>query len=257
MSRLWMQRSGRTVTSRWAARPRIWAGRSAWVWLTALRQGMSSLRSGLLGMTARHTWYGRLVRIGVNLLGAASAALFARASIVFYLQSHRLIGAVFFLEQAWFIVLFLIRRPPRVVTDRAGAWLLAAAGTFGGLLLRPQGAHPEWGVEAGLGLQLAGLALAVASLAALGRSFGFVAADRGLVTRGPYAVVRHPVYSAYVLIQFGYVLQAVSMRNVAVLAVVTGCNAGRAICEERVLAEHSDYATYRGRVRRRLIPGVW
>jgi protein-S-isoprenylcysteine O-methyltransferase Ste14 len=208
-------------------------------------------------MTARHTWYGRLVRIGVNLLGAASAALFARASIVFYLQSHRLIGAVFFLEQAWFIVLFLIRRPPRVVTDRAGAWLLAAAGTFGGLLLRPQGAHPEWGVEAGLGLQLAGLALAVASLAALGRSFGFVAADRGLVTRGPYAVVRHPVYAAYVLIQCGYVLQAVSMRNVAVLAVITGCNAGRAICEERVLAEHSDYATYRGRVRRRLIPGVW
>jgi protein-S-isoprenylcysteine O-methyltransferase Ste14 len=177
--------------------------------------------------------------------------------MVFYLQSHRLIGAVFFLEQAWFVVLFLIRRPPRAVSGRPGAWLLAAAGTFGGLLLRPQGAHPGWGVQAGLGLQLAGLALAVASLATLGRSFGFVAADRGLVTRGPYAVVRHPVYAAYVLIQCGYVLQAVSLRNIAVLAVATGCNAGRTICEESALAEHSGYAAYRQRVRWRLLPGVW
>jgi protein-S-isoprenylcysteine O-methyltransferase Ste14 len=55
----------------------------------------------------------------------------------------------------------------------------------------------------------------------------------------------------------GYVLQAVSLRNVAVLAVATGCNAWRAICEERVLAEHSDYALYRKGVRCRLLPGVW
>ncbi len=241
----------------WAAMPRIRAGVPPPGRLTALRHAAAGVSPRLQGMTARQTWCGRLVRIGVNLLGAASAALFARASIVFYLQSHRLIGAVFFLEQAWFVALFLIRRPPRVVSDHAGAWLLAAAGTFGGLLLRPQGAHPEWGVQAGLGLQLLGLALAVASLAALGRSFGFVAADRGLVTRGPYAVVRHPVYVAYLLIQCGYVLQAVSVRNIAVLAVATGCNAGRAICEERVLARRSDYAAYRKRVRRRLLPGVW
>ncbi len=242
---------------RWALVPEIRARVPPPGWLTALRRNAVGLSSRLLGMTARQTWPGRLARIGVNLLGAASAALFARASIAFYLQSHRLIGAVFFLEQVWFVILFLVRRPPKVVSDRAGSWLLAAAGTFGALLLRPQGAHPAWGVWAGFGLQLLGLAVAVASLAALGRSFGFVAADRGLVTRGPYAVVRHPVYAAYVLIQCGYVLQAVSLRNIVVLVLVTGCNAGRAICEERVLAEHSDYAAYRQRVRRRLLPGVW
>jgi protein-S-isoprenylcysteine O-methyltransferase Ste14 len=240
-----------------AATPGIRAGVPQPGWLMALRRGAARVPPRVGGLTARHTWSGRIARVGVNLLGAACAALFARASIEFSLQSHRLIGAAFFLEQAWFVALFLIRRPPQVVTDRPGAWLLAAAGTFGGLLLRPQGAHPVWGVQVGLGVQLLGLALALASLATLGRSFGFVAADRGVVTRGPYSVVRHPMYATYVLIQCGYVLQAISVRNIVVLALATGCNAGRAVCEERVLTANSDYAAYCQRVRRRLLPGVW
>lgn len=40
--------------------------------------------------------------------------------------------------------------------------------------------------------------------------FGFVAADRGLKTRGPYAVVRHPMYASYLLLQSGYVLRSLS-----------------------------------------------
>lgn len=226
-------------------------------WLARLARRMSGPASRFLGSMSRQASRRRLARLGVNLAGAVFAAFFARASILFYLQSHRLIGVLFFVEQAWFVVANLIRRPPRTVSDRPASWLLAAAGTFGGLLLRPQGAHPPWGVATGFVLQLLGLALALASLAALGRSFGFVAADRGLVTRGPYAVVRHPVYAAYVLIQCGYVLQAVSVRNVVVLVLAIACNVGRAISEERVLAQNPDYAAYRRRVRRRLLPGVW
>lgn len=193
----------------------------------------------------------------MNLLGAAGAALFARASLQYYLHTHRLIGGLFLLEQIWFVAAFLVRRPPRAVSRHGGSWLLAAGGTFGGVLFRPDGAHPRWGVETGLGLQVLGLAIAITSLLALGRSFGFVAADRGLVTRGPYAVVRHPVYAAYLLIQLGYVLQSISLRNVAVLVFATGCNAGRAIAEERVLAESSDYEAYRNRVPWRLLPRLW
>ena len=199
----------------------------------------------------------RLTRLLVNLAGAAGAAFFARASFLFYLHTHRLIGAAFLVEQAWFVVAFLIRRPPRAAAGRIGPWLLAAGGTFGGLLFRPTGAHPPWGVAAGLVLQLAGLALAVTALVALGRSFGFVAADRGLVTRGPYAVVRHPVYAAYIVIQAGYLIQSISVANAAVLVFATGCNIGRAVAEERVLAATADYEAYRRRVRWRLVPGLW
>jgi protein-S-isoprenylcysteine O-methyltransferase Ste14 len=145
----------------------------------------------------------RVARIVVNVAGAAGAALFAQASLRSYVETHRLIGALFVVEQAWFAVAFLVRRPARAVSRGPGSWLLAFGGTFGGVLFRPVGAHPGWGVAAGLALQLAGVAACIISLAALGRSFGFVAADRGVKTRGPYAVVRHPIYASYLLIQSG------------------------------------------------------
>ena len=110
---------------------------------------------------------------------------------------------------------------------------------------------------AGLGLQLAGLAVCIISLLVLGRSFGFVAADRGLVTHGPYAVVRHPVYASYLLIQSGYLLQSISLRNVLVMVLASGCNIGRALVEERLLTGSSEYGAYRCRVRWRLVPGLW
>jgi protein-S-isoprenylcysteine O-methyltransferase Ste14 len=199
----------------------------------------------------------RAVRVLVNLAGAAAAAWFAKASIEYFAHTHRLIGGLFSVEQAWFVIAFLIRRPARAVSQNLGSWLLAAGGTFGGLLLRPTGLHTLWGVRAGFVLQVAGLILVIGSLVALGRSFGFVAADRGVATRGPYAAVRHPVYAGYLVIQAGYLAQAVSWRNLAVLIFVTACNIGRIIAEEKVLSGSSAYLNYRQVVRFRLIPGLW
>ena len=199
----------------------------------------------------------RLARIALNLLGAAAAALFAQASLQFYVHTHRLLGGLFFIEQAWFAVAFLIRRPPEAVSRRIGSWLLAFGGTFGGLLLRPAGAHPPWGVQTGFGLQLTGLAAGIISLLALGRSFGFVAADRGVKTQGPYAIVRHPIYASYLLIQAGYVLQSQSPRNVLIFGFATACNVGRSLAEEKLLAGSAAYQAYREQVRWRLIPYLW
>jgi protein-S-isoprenylcysteine O-methyltransferase Ste14 len=199
----------------------------------------------------------QVVRIAVNLTGAAGAALFARSSLLFYLHTHRLIGGLFLVEQTWFVVAFLIRRPGRAVSRGLASWLVAFGGTFAGVLFRPAGVHPPWGVAAGFGLQLAGLVVCIVSLVALGRSFGFVAADRGLKTSGPYACVRHPVYASYLLIQAGYVMQAMSARNLLVLAVATGCNVGRAQAEERLLSGTPAYRAYQERVRWRLVPHVW
>lgn len=198
-----------------------------------------------------------LIRFLVNMTGAAFAVLFAQASVKFFLRTHSLVGGLFVIEQVWFAVAFLTRRPPRAVGHRIENWLLAGGGTFGGLLLRPNGAHPAWGVQAGFALQLAGLVIVIVSLLALGRSIGFLAADRGLKTRGPYAVVRHPVYASYLLIQGGYVLQSVSARNIAIFMLVSACNVSRALAEERLLTDSTAYRAYQQQLRWRLIPFLW
>jgi protein-S-isoprenylcysteine O-methyltransferase Ste14 len=203
------------------------------------------------------TWTDRFVRISLNLVGAAGAAFFAQATLRVYLQTHRPLGAAFCIEQMWVVAAYLIRRPARTVSRRWRDWLLAFGGTFGGVLFRPVGAHPQWGVSAGLALQLLGLAVCVASFLTLGRSFGFVAADRGLVQRGPYAIVRHPIYASYLLLQFGYVLQSISLRNTLVMVFASGCNIGRALVEDRLLATNEEYRAYRSKVRWRLLPLVW
>jgi protein-S-isoprenylcysteine O-methyltransferase Ste14 len=199
----------------------------------------------------------RLFRIGANLVGAVSAAYFSYSFLHFYLQSGRLIGVVFFGQQTLVAVAYLIRRPARCVSRRLDDWLLAFGGTFAGVLFRPDGAHTAWGLQTGLVLQLVGVVVAVASLLTLGRSFGFAAADRGVVIRGPYTIIRHPMYASYLLLQSGYLLQSLSVHNAIVLLFGTVCNAGRALAEERLLGGNKEYIAYRTQVRQRLIPGVW
>jgi len=197
------------------------------------------------------------VRIAANLVAAFGAALFARAGFEYYSRTHSLIGAVFFAEEMWVVVAYLVRRRARVVSQRPLDWLLAFGGTFGGVLLRPNGAHPHWGVVAGFDVQIIGLVICVASFVALGRSFGFAAADRGLKQRGPYRVVRHPIYASYFFLQIGYLLQSLSVQNALVVTFICSCNVGRALVEERLLVSSGGYREYRAKVPWRLLPGLW
>lgn len=199
----------------------------------------------------------RVIRISANVIGAAGAGYFAYITLAAYLTTHRPIGFLQSAEQMVVVVAYLVRRPARVVTDRFSDWLLAFGGTFAPVLLRPDGMHPQWGLEWGLALQFCGVAICLWSLLALGRSFGFAAADRGLVRRGPYRIIRHPIYASYILLQVGYLLQSLSLRNLVVVLLATACNVGRIRAEEVVLASNAAHADYRNRVRWKILPSVW
>lgn len=103
-------------------------------------------------------------------------------------------------------------------------------------------------------VQFGGLIFALASLGTLGRSFGIVAADRGVKTGGPYRLVRHPAYLGYLVSYLGYVAENPSIANVALLCLSTAFQLVRVSEEEHVLVADPAYRSYRQRVKYRLIP---
>lgn len=85
-------------------------------------------------------------------------------------------------------------------------------------------------------------------------------AERGhyVVERGPYAVVRHPMYAGGALVMLGLPLWLGSTAGFLAALVPVALLALRIVFEERFLrGALSGYAAYAARVRSRLIPGVW
>ena len=107
-----------------------------------------------------------------------------------------------------------------------------------------------------LALILGGTGFAIFSLLHLGRSFSLMAEARMLVTGGPYAYVRHPLYLAEAVSVLGLMLQYLSPLAVAIVALQFAVQLARMRNEETVLsALFPDYADYRLRTHR-VLPGL-
>jgi protein-S-isoprenylcysteine O-methyltransferase Ste14 len=79
-----------------------------------------------------------------------------------------------------------------------------------------------------------------------------------VVSTGPYAHVRHPMYGGAVLLILGTPLLLGSWYGVALGAVLILLLAYRAVLEEETLKrELAGYDAYAARVRYRMVPGVW
>jgi protein-S-isoprenylcysteine O-methyltransferase Ste14 len=110
---------------------------------------------------------------------------------------------------------------------------------------------------AGLVLVTLGAVLSLVSLVTIGRFFGIRPALRGLVTSGPYRLVRHPIYLSYVIADVGYNLE--EWNSITLLLVLIGWASliYRIQAEERVISQHAEWPAYVGLVRYRLFPGIW
>jgi protein-S-isoprenylcysteine O-methyltransferase Ste14 len=85
-----------------------------------------------------------------------------------------------------------------------------------------------------------------------------VASGQRVISTGPYATVRHPMYAAALVMLLGIPVALGSWWGVLVLAAILPALAWRLVDEERVLVRDLDgYAQYRRKVRWRLIPFVW
>jgi len=114
----------------------------------------------------------------------------------------------------------------------------------------------EW-PEGGLVLVTLAAGLSLLSLLLIGRLFGLRPALRGLATRGPYGLVRHPMYLAYVVGDIGYSLQEWNIGTALMVMAGWASLLYRIRAEERVLSQDSGWHAYVGTVRYRLVPGVW
>ncbi len=199
----------------------------------------------------------------VNLFSVLSRAIpasfFAFACVLFwgnFRQTGRLTSLFWMISEGLVVVLFVFRRESKAVSRSIPDWAVALGGSFMVLLVRPvqQALVPD---AVGVALQFLGTAFEVYGKAALGRSFGIVPANRGVIVRGPYRIVRHPIYLGYLVTHAGFLLSNWSARNLAIYGAVYVFQVLRILSEERFLAQDAAYCAYRERVRYRMIPGIF
>jgi protein-S-isoprenylcysteine O-methyltransferase Ste14 len=144
------------------------------------------------------------------------------------------------------------RRPSR---DPLAFVACAAALVLVVVLRQPSGSGTSL-VLAGDFVALASYAWLLASVLALGRCFGILPEARGLVMRGPYRFVRHPVYLGELGAVLGFVIGAPTFWNIGVLVAFYVAQAIRMRLEEQALGrEFPAYAEYAA-LTPRLVPRV-
>jgi protein-S-isoprenylcysteine O-methyltransferase Ste14 len=90
----------------------------------------------------------------------------------------------------------------------------------------------------------------------MGRSFGVLPANRGIVLKGPFSYVRHPVYLGWLVLSTGFAMCNPSWRNILIIVATLPFMVWRIDQEESHLKAYPEYRAYMDRVRFRLWPGI-
>lgn len=156
------------------------------------------------------------------------------------------------------VVLFvLIRRPTEAISLRLGDWLLAITATACPLLIVPGDTPLAWLAPLGIALVFAGNVVQAWAKLVLRRSFGIAPANRGIKISGPYRFVRHPMYAGYLAVHIGIFALMPSVLNLAIYITGWWAQILRLQAEENLLAKDETYREFMGKVRWRLIPGIY
>ena len=180
---------------------------------------------------------------------------FLYAHVQSFIAEPRLSVLLFAVFESLCLIFVLTRKDPSDTWHTWQTWVTTMGGTFMPMLLRPVGGVED--ILLGQVVQISGCLFMIGALISLNRSFGLLPAHRGVKTNGLYRFMRHPLYSAYVFAQLGYVINNPSIPNVAVLLIATGLQILRIRNEETFLMRDQTYADYAGRTKWRLIPLLW
>jgi protein-S-isoprenylcysteine O-methyltransferase Ste14 len=209
-----------------------------------------------------------------------SSLLFGAAGTIFWPAGWAYL--ILFFGGALWITVLLSRHDPALLAERMKppvqkgqpfwdrALLLAMAVAWCGwlVLMGLDAVRFRWSVMP-VWLQFAGGASMVLSYRMIARVFREnpflsaavrIQAERGhrVISTGPYAIVRHPLYAAVMVYLPASALVLGSWYGFAASFVLSGGVAFRTAMEDRELQRRLDgYAEYAARVRYRLMPFVW
>lgn len=204
--------------------------------------------------------FSRRARLGDLLARAVVCGLFLVLAVNLwgdFQRTGRLTGLLLLVSELLVAVFTLARRRTLDVDRSRIALLLTAVSVAGPPLLRTStqgGLVPD---ALTVALSAVGLAIVVVGKLALGRSFGIVPANRGVVTAGPYGLVRHPIYTGYLITHLAFLAAHPSLGNLLIILIADAALIGRAFREEQTLEKDDRYQAYCRRVAWHLVPGVF
>lgn len=158
------------------------------------------------------------------------------------LLSSEISTSLFLALQIW----LLCTRPVPIAKAsgwRARAIALAASNCAYLLVLVPRASLPQPLALSAIAITVIGTIGAVVTLAFLGGSFSILPQARGLVTNGPYRIVRHPLYAFEQLATLGVALGFMQPAALVIFLVTFALQWPRMLYEESVL--NASFPAYR------------
>ncbi len=198
----------------------------------------------------------RLAELGARATTSALVVVLAVSIGTEFVKTGHLTGLLLLTSELLVVALTVFRRPAVVVDRALGTRIVAGVSILGVPFIRPTGAPLAPDVVTAA-ISAIGLLVIIVGKVTLGRSFGLMPANRGIVCRGIYRVVRHPIYAGYVVTHAAFLVAHPTTWNLALVVVSDLALMVRATYEERTLSMDAEYAEYLTRVRWRVAPGLF
>jgi protein-S-isoprenylcysteine O-methyltransferase Ste14 len=174
-----------------------------------------------------------------------------------FLRTGHVTGLLLLAGESLVVVLTVVRRKAMYVDRSVAAGVLTLLSVAGPPMLRASDVNSMVPDVVTAMVSAIGLGLVVVGKMALGRSFGLVPANRGVVVRGPYTFVRHPIYTGYLITHAAFFIADPIPWNAVVILIADTALILRALMEEKVLSNDVEYQGYCRRVGWHLVPGVF
>ncbi len=148
----------------------------------------------------------RLIDLLARTLVGALFLLLSMNLLEDFLRTQRITGLLLLVSESLVVVLTVMRRRALLVDTSAAALAITAIALVGPPLLRTGNAPGLLPDALTALISGAAICLVIAGKITLGRSFGIVPANRGVVDKGPYLLVRHPIYAGYLVSHLAFVM---------------------------------------------------